>query len=61
MIGCDLCGARFARGEVFYRREGSFVCGECAGRLGTQELLFLTNTGGTGELLGVLGYEKEFI
>jgi hypothetical protein len=46
---------------VFYRREESFVCTDCAAALGARELLWLFHVQGTGELLERCGYEKDFI
>ena len=61
MIKCSLCGARFVRGEVFWRRGEDAVCAECAEGLCVQDILFLLNAKGTREILAALAYEKDFI
>ena len=61
MIKCSLCGARFARGELFFRRGESMVCSGCADGLAVQDILLLLNVKKAGEILTALEYQKDFI
>ena len=61
MIRCGICGARFERGEVFFRKEDSFACTECADGLCAGDILILINGRRTRDILTALGYEKDFL
>lgn len=58
---CYLCGGGLPTGDVCFLLGARTVCSDCADAITAEDLLYVTGTRYTRDMLTVLGFEKSVI